>query len=177
MRAASPEIVRLVSSPSADLLRWRPLEIAGACRLALVAGRAGLREIRFDGVPPEGAEWADRDAVLEEAARQLMRYFAGELREFDLPLDLRGTEFQRRVWTELRAIPYGETCAYMDIARAIGRPSAIRAVGAANGRNPIPLVVPCHRVIGSSGKLVGFGGGLELKRLLLDLERPQMALL
>jgi methylated-DNA-[protein]-cysteine S-methyltransferase len=145
------------------------------CRLALVAGDTGLREIRFEGVPPEGAEWAHRDAVLEETAAQLGRYFAGELREFDLPLDMRGTEFQKRVWTQLCAIPYGETCAYMDIARWIGAPQAVRAVGAANGRNPIPIVVPCHRVIGASGKLVGFGGGLELKRLLLDLEQPQLA--
>jgi methylated-DNA-[protein]-cysteine S-methyltransferase len=141
------------------------------CRLALGVGDAGLREIRFEGIPPEGGERDDGDAVLRETARQLARYFAGELKEFDLPLDLRGTEFQKRVWCELRAIPYGETRAYGDIAKAIGAPKAVRAVGAANGQNPIPIVVPCHRVIGASGRLVGFGGGLEMKRLLLKLEQ------
>ncbi len=98
-------------------------------------------------------------------------YFAGELREFQLPLDMRGTDFQLRVWRQLRTIPYGETRSYSEIARAIQAPNAVRAVGAANGANPISIVVPCHRVIGSSGKLVGYGGGLALKKRLLDLER------
>ena len=98
-------------------------------------------------------------------------YFAGELRRFDLPLDLAGTDFQRRVWLELTRIPYGETRSYQDLARAIGSPKAVRAVGAANGANPVAIVVPCHRVIGAGGKLVGYGGGLPLKRRLLDLER------
>jgi methylated-DNA-[protein]-cysteine S-methyltransferase len=108
--------------------------------------------------------------ALQEAAKQLRAYFAGKLREFDLPLAPKGTEFQRSVWTHLRAIPYGATTTYGAIAHAIGRPSAVRAVGAANGANPIPIVVPCHRVIGASGSLTGFGGGLGVKRWLLDHE-------
>jgi O-6-methylguanine DNA methyltransferase len=111
---------------------------------------------------------------LEEAARQLRAYFAGEAREFNLPLDMQGTEFQKRVWRELLAIPYGETRGYGEIAAAMGAPKAVRAVGAANGANPIPIVVPCHRVIGAAGKLVGYGGGLALKRRLLELENPTL---
>lgn len=118
----------------------------------------------------------DRDA-LAEAAGQLNAYFAGELTTFDLPLAPRGTAFQLRVWGALRSIPYGETASYAEIARAIGEPTAFRAVGAANGRNPLPIVVPCHRVIGSGGSLVGFGGGIERKRYLLDLEAGALALL
>lgn len=109
--------------------------------------------------------------VLAEAARQLGEYFAGARRAFDLPLAFRGTDFQKQVWAALCAIPHGETRSYGDIARAIGRPSAVRAVGAANGRNPISIVAPCHRVIGTNGALTGFAGGLEAKRFLLRLER------
>ena len=109
-------------------------------------------------------------AISSEAVRQLRAYFAGQLRWFDLPLDMQGTPFQLRVWRELERIPYGETRSYSQIAAAIGAPRAVRAVGAANGANPIPIVVPCHRVIGASGKLVGYGGGLPLKRRLLELE-------
>jgi methylated-DNA-[protein]-cysteine S-methyltransferase len=108
--------------------------------------------------------------MLQHAARQLEEYFAGERREFDLPLHLTGTEFQVRVLEELQRIPYGETTSYSDIAERIGRPKAMRAVGAANGRNPIPIVIPCHRVIGRGGSLTGFGGGLETKAELLRLE-------
>jgi O-6-methylguanine DNA methyltransferase len=111
-----------------------------------------------------------KHAIAAEAERQLRAYFGGELRQFDLPLDLRGTDFQLRVWRELESIPYGETRSYSQIAAAIGAPQAVRAVGAANGANPIPIVVPCHRVIGSGGKLVGYGGGLPLKKRLLELE-------
>jgi len=107
---------------------------------------------------------------MREALHQFRLYFAGELQAFDLPLEMVGTDFQKRVWRELRNIPYGETRSYGQLAERIGAPRAVRAVGAANGRNPIPIIVPCHRVIGSSGKLVGFGGGLEWKRMLLDLE-------
>jgi len=110
------------------------------------------------------------DPLLLEAADQLGAYFAGELHEFDLPLAPRGTPFQRGVWDAVSAIPYGSTATYADIAAAVGRPSACRAVGAANGRNPLPLIVPCHRVIGAAGALTGYGGGLERKRSLLDLE-------
>jgi methylated-DNA-[protein]-cysteine S-methyltransferase len=115
--------------------------------------------------------------VLKETARQLEEYFAGERTDFDLPLAAEGTPFQRRVWDALRAIPYGETVSYGELARRIGQPTASRAVGLANGRNPISIVVPCHRVIGSSGKLVGYGGGLERKQTLLGLERGHDRLL
>lgn len=111
--------------------------------------------------------------LLEEAFRQLHEYLAGKRREFTLPLDAQGTEFRRRVWRELRNIPYGETVSYQTVAERIGNPKAARAVGAANGRNPIPIFIPCHRVIGASGNLVGFGGGLELKEKLLNLEKTK----
>ena len=115
-------------------------------------------------------EWIYNEKPLAEASRQLREYFDGERREFDLPLRLGGTEFQVSVLEALQEIPYGETTSYGEIARRIGRPKAVRAVGAANGRNPIPIVVPCHRVIGSTGDLTGFGGGLDTKEALLRLE-------
>ena len=118
---------------------------------------------------PEG-DWIYNEKPFAEAVRQLKEYFAGERHEFDLPLRLDGTEFQLLVLDELRRIPYGETTSYGAIAARIGRPKAVRAVGAANGRNPIPIVVPCHRVIGSGGDLTGFGGGLDTKEALLRLE-------
>lgn len=110
-------------------------------------------------------------AALQEAKRQLGEYFDGTRQDFDLPLRAGGTEFQRRVWNELRRIPFGETISYGELAARIGKPTASRAVGAANGRNPLPVVVPCHRVIGHDGKLGGYGGGLPTKQRLLDLER------
>lgn len=110
-------------------------------------------------------------AALADAKRQLEEYFAGERRDFDLPIDPHGTAFQRRVWAELRRIPFGETISYGELAARIGKPTASRAVGAANGRNPLPVVVPCHRVISHDGKLGGYGGGLPTKQALLDLER------
>lgn len=106
-----------------------------------------------------------------EAARQLEEYFAGRRTSFDLPLAPRGTAFQLEVWQALREIPYGETASYGELADRIGQPKAVRAVGAANGRNPISIVVPCHRVIGAGGALTGYGGGIERKRYLIDLER------
>jgi methylated-DNA-[protein]-cysteine S-methyltransferase len=113
----------------------------------------------------------DTAAPLLEAKRQLDAYFAGELTEFDLPLEpATGGPFDRAVWGMLAQIPYGETWSYGDVAKAIGKPTSVRAVGAANGRNPIPIVVPCHRVIGANGSLTGFGGGLPAKKLLLELE-------
>jgi len=115
-------------------------------------------------------EQIDRNRTVVE---QLLEYLAGDRTDFDLPLDLRGTEFQRRVWDALQEIPFGERRSYRDIAKAIGRPKAVRAVGAANGSNPVSLVVPCHRVINSDGKLGGYGGGLTLKARLLAMEsRP-----
>lgn len=116
------------------------------------------------------ADWIFNEQPLADACTQLREYFAGERQTFDIPLKLDGTEFQVSVLKALQEIPYGETASYGDIARRIGRPKAVRAVGAANGRNPIPIVVPCHRVIGSTGDLTGFGGGLDTKEALLRLE-------
>jgi len=145
--------------------------------LGLVASDQGLEQIRFEGSVAEDAQKCEEHPILRETARQLEAYFAGDLRIFDLPLKLNGTPFQLRVWNALLEIPYGQTRSYLQQARTIGAPDAIRAVGAANGRNPIPIVVPCHRVIGSNGKLTGFGGGLPLKRWLLDHEsRPALPL-
>lgn len=112
----------------------------------------------------------DEHSLLQETARQLREYFAGSRQRFDLPLDFTGTDFQREVWSALLTIPFGETRSYGEIARQIGKPQAVRAVGAANGRNPISIVAPCHRVIGASGRLTGFAGGLPAKQLLLKLE-------
>lgn len=122
-------------------------------------------------------DWEENRAPFAEVIRQLGGYFAGERNEFDVPLIMEGTEFQLRVWRVLRTIPYGETWSYAELARRIGTPSAVRAVGAANGSNPIPIIVPCHRVIGSNGDLTGFGGGLPIKKKLLALESKQLRLL
>ena len=115
--------------------------------------------------------WERYDEPFKKTARQLNEYFAGDRQEFELDLAPDGTTFQVEVLEALRGIPYGETCTYRDIAVAVGRPEAVRAVGNANGRNPLPIVIPCHRVIGSDGSLTGFGGGIEAKRYLLDLEQ------
>jgi methylated-DNA-[protein]-cysteine S-methyltransferase len=119
-------------------------------------------------------DWRRGGDVLARGEAQLDEYFAGSRREFDVPLAPEGTEFQHRVWHTLRAIPFGVTISYAELARRLGEPSAIRAVGAANGKNPIPVIIPCHRVIGSDGSMIGFGGGIELKKRLLQME--QMAL-
>lgn len=117
------------------------------------------------------ADWREGDhPLLNHARRQLDEYFAGERRVFDLPLAPQGTDFQRAVWHALATIPYGETASYAQMAARVGKPRAVRAVGAANGRNPLPIVLPCHRVIGADGSLTGFGGGLPVKRFLLELE-------
>lgn len=125
--------------------------------------------------PPTERFGARDDRVQPALREQLQAYFAGELRTFSLPLAPRGTPFQSAVWSALGEIPYGATCTYADLAAAIGRPTAVRAVGAANGRNPICLVVPCHRVVGADGTLTGYAGGVQRKQLLLDLERGQLA--
>lgn len=117
-----------------------------------------------------GADWIYSERPFAAACRQLLAYFDGALKEFDLELRPSGTEFQRTVLAELRRIPYGTTVSYGDIAQRIGKPRAVRAVGAANGRNPIPIIIPCHRVIGANGALTGFGGGLPVKEALLRLE-------
>ena len=141
-----------------------------------LAGRDGaLGHLRMAGQThePNRAGWTQDDDSFPEAVEQLDAYFAGELKTFDLELDLAGTDFQRRVWSALRTIPYGETRSYGEIAAQIGSPGASRAVGLANGRNPIGIIVPCHRVIGASGSLTGYGGGLDRKRVLLELERSR----
>jgi methylated-DNA-[protein]-cysteine S-methyltransferase len=144
-----------------------PLLLAGTGEaLELIhfqAGRGGPRA-------PE-ADWRERPATFREVNKQLAAYFGGRLRDFDLPLAPKGTPFQRAVWDALLTIPYGETTSYGELAHRLGKPEASRAVGLANGSNPIPIVIPCHRVIGSTGKLTGYGGGLDLKRRLLALER------
>jgi len=120
---------------------------------------------------PDRADWVLDDSAFPDAVDQLAAYFAGELKEFDLELEMSGTEFQRKVWGALRTIPYGETRSYGEIAEQIGSPNASRAVGLANGHNPIAVIVPCHRVIGANGGLTGFGGGIERKSALLELEK------
>jgi methylated-DNA-[protein]-cysteine S-methyltransferase len=148
--------------------------------LLLAGDEAGLRSVSFetsnraDGVRED---WVADGAALEEVERQLRAYFAGELREFDLELAPVGTEFQLRVWKALREIPYGQTISYGELARRVGNIKASRAVGLANGCNPIAIIVPCHRVIGSDGSLTGFGGGLRNKEILLELESGQGRLL
>ena len=146
--------------------------------LLLAADDSGLRHIIFtsEAQPPDPA-WREDAAPLTETIRQLQAYFAGDLETFNLPLAPEGTPFQKEVWRRLRDIPYGQTISYGELARRIGNPKASRAVGLANGSNPIPIVIPCHRVIGSNGSLTGFGGGLSIKKKLLALEGRQMSLL
>ena len=146
-------------------------------RVTLVASSRGLREVWFPNadVRPDGRDDPSHP-VLAAAARQLGEYFAGTRRTFDLPLDPQGTPFQISAWRGLTTIPYGETVSYGEQAARIGLPGKARAIGAANGRNPLPIVVPCHRVVGSDGSLVGFGGGLETKAWLLHHERQVLGL-
>ena len=156
----------------------------GVPESAVIPSPVGLLRLETDGASLTGVWFHAKDrpasdrltGVLAETRRQLEAYFAGRLTSFDLPLAPAGTPFQLAVWTELRTIPYGATTSYADLAARIGRPAAVRAVGAANGQNPIPIVIPCHRVIGSNGKLVGFGGGLKMKQWLLSLEGRQRSM-
>jgi methylated-DNA-[protein]-cysteine S-methyltransferase len=131
----------------------------------------GLYMTGQKGAPSPNRDWQRADEAFVELRRQLQDYFAGRLRGFDLPLRLEGTPFQQRVWQELVRIPFGTTISYAQLAARIGKPGAARAVGHANGRNPISIIVPCHRVIGAGGDLTGYGGGLENKRWLLEFER------
>ena len=137
--------------------------------LTLVADENGLRQIIFGKQANDN--WTHRPEFFAEVKRQLRAYFDGKLKTFDLPLAPEGTAFQRSVWNALSKIPYSDTVSYKSIAKTIGNPKAVRAVGAANGKNPIPIIVPCHRVIGADGSLTGFGGGLKAKSALIELEK------
>ncbi|MEM1176213.1 MAG: methylated-DNA--[protein]-cysteine S-methyltransferase [Pseudomonadota bacterium] len=142
-------------------------------RLLLAGDEAGLALIGFPqgkGHREPDMDWTEDATAFDDVQRQLREYFAGERLAFDLALTPDGTEFQLDVLRALQDIPYGETVSYADIAKRVGRPKAVRAVGAANGRNPIPIVIPCHRVIGSNGSMTGFGGGIDTKVALLELE-------
>ena len=146
-------------------------------KLKLVASDRGLVAILWENDRPHRVRLSElvenpQHPILIETERQLAEYFAGKRQDFDISLDMRGTPFQKNVWEALLAIPFGETRSYGQLARQLGNPNATRAVGAANGRNPISIIVPCHRVIGSSGSLTGFAGGLDTKSRLLDLENP-----
>jgi methylated-DNA-[protein]-cysteine S-methyltransferase len=163
-----PFVPALADEPA----RWHTLDSPIGELLLVGDGRALSRLEMSPRDLPSGRR--DPDAFRDVAA-QLDAYFAGELTEFDVPLAPSGSGFQLRVWAELLAIPYGQTVSYGAVAAAIGRPDAVRAVGATNGRNPIAVIVPCHRVIGADGSLVGYGGGLPRKRLLLELEAEHAA--
>ena len=145
-------------------------------KLLIAGDEQGLRHVSFGKshfsapVTTPGDDWELNEKRLKEAVRQLNAYFSGKLRAFDVPLAAEGTAFQRRVWKTLCKVRYGTTASYSEIAKSVGNPAAARAVGMANGRNPIAIIVPCHRIIGSSGKLVGYGGGLLYKQTLLKLE-------
>jgi len=161
-----------------DRIRYTWLE-SPVGRLLLAGTDAGLSLLAFGrGRRPArpAADWILAERPFAEAARQLRAYFAGRLREFDLPLGAEGTAFERQVWGELVRIPYGRTISYGELARRVGRPSAARAVGLANGRNPLSIVIPCHRVIGANGSLTGYGGGLETKQWLLEHEGARLTL-
>jgi methylated-DNA-[protein]-cysteine S-methyltransferase len=148
--------------------------------LLMAADGQGLRLVSFESSKRAASvrpDWREDRAPFAEVIRQLQTYFSGELKTFDIPLAPEGTEFQLLVWNSLRRIPYGETISYAQLAQNIGNPKAVRAVGLANGCNPIPIIIPCHRVIGSNGSLTGFGGGLPNKKKLLALESRQMSLL
>jgi len=144
--------------------------------LKLVANETALVAVLWENENPKRVRLAElieqtHHPILLETQKQLTEYFAGKRQQFDLPLDFEGTEFQKKVWQALLNIPFGETCSYRDIAEQVGNIKAVRAVGAANGKNPISIIAPCHRVVGANGKLVGFAGGLENKDILLKLEK------
>lgn len=144
-----------------------------AGEVLIVEDAGAIVRLEFKCAPPQGAQRGE-NPLLQKACAQLSEYFAGRRRTFDLPVRMQGTSFQMAVWQALCEIPYGETRSYADIARRIGRPGACRAVGGANHVNPVCILVPCHRVIGASGALVGYGGGLDVKQILLDIERKNM---
>ncbi len=148
----------------------------GTLTLAGVDGRLHHLRMEDQTYEPSRAGWECDDTAFAEAAEQLTAYFGGSLTEFDVDLQLGGTAFQRRVWEALLTIPYGETRTYGQIAQQIGAPTAFRAVGLANGHNPVGIIVPCHRVIGADGGLTGYGGGLDRKRMLLNMEKSKSEL-
>ena len=152
------------------MVEWTEVNIVDDLRIRLVASKLGLRALELHSFASLDGERNDHNRWMNLAAEELRAYFAGGLRTFSVPLDMEGTEFQLRVWNHLTKIPYGETRSYSQVAEAIGRTKAVRAVGAANGSNPVAIIVPCHRVIGSNGKLTGYGGGLPMKKRLLELE-------
>jgi len=152
------------------MVEWTEVNIVDDLRIRLVASKLGLRALELHSFAALDGERNDHNRWMNLAAEELRAYFAGGLRTFSVPLDMEGTEFQLRVWNHLTKIPYGETRSYSQVAEAIGRTKAVRAVGAANGSNPVAIIVPCHRVIGSNGKLTGYGGGLPMKKRLLELE-------
>lgn len=156
---SSPTFYTHVPSPIGDLL------LAGDGDVIFLISFADGSKTKY-----ARAEWIEDASKFQAAIAQLNSYFAGELDQFDLPIELRGTDFQISVWEELTRIPFGSTISYGELAQRINKPKAVRAVGAANGANPVPVVVPCHRVIGSDGSLTGFGGGIDRKRFLLGLE-------
>lgn len=141
--------------------------------IAIAVSDAGIRRL---ALPTQLAlrgfseDWQRDDSVAADAIQQLQEYFAGQRKTFDLALDMQGTDFQKEVWAALQTVPFGSICTYGDLAKQIGRPKAVRALGAANGRNPVPIIVPCHRVIGANGKLTGYFGGEGIKAELLALE-------
>jgi methylated-DNA-[protein]-cysteine S-methyltransferase len=152
------------------MTHWTVIAPASDTKLYVGAGDGGICHISFTNEIPSGWTRNDRHPLLREAARQLTRYFEGRLQEFELPLEMSGTPFQRKVWDTLLGIPYGEVISYAQLAGRVGSPRGFRAVGAANGKNPIPIIVPCHRVINTGGGLGGYSCGLPYKRRLLELE-------
>lgn len=152
------------------MIEWTEVNVLDDLKIRLVATKSGLRALQFHSFNAPAGERNDTNTWMNLAAEELRAYFAGSLREFRVPLDMEGTSFQLSVWNHLLKIPYGETRSYTQVAEAVGRPKAVRAVGAANGSNPVAIIVPCHRVIGSNGKLTGYGGGLPMKKRLLELE-------
>ena len=169
------------SAPASAAVVAVPVDLPGPAAafgdVHVVADHGALTHVLLPNAPappPQRSADAATAAVADRAAEQLREYFTGRRTAFDLPLDPAGTAFQRQVWFALADIPYGQTVSYGQVAEAVGHPTGFRAVGAANGRNPIAIVLPCHRVIGADGSLTGYGGGLPLKRALLALERAQV---
>lgn len=165
----------MTPTTTSPTLRYRTID-SPLGPLTLAGSGSTLMHLRMDeqSHEPDRSGWQPADeGAFSDVVEQLDAYFAGTLTDFDVPLELGGTEFQRRVWAALRSIPYGETRTYGEIAEQIGSPAASRAVGLANGRNPVSIIVPCHRVIGAAGAMTGYGGGIDRKKMLIELEKRQ----